>query len=275
MLNMIFAIVMDHFHRIKALNDGGKTLMDDAITAFYRWRGVRNGTYVPLDQVMKAVRDESRQEKLVSILSAKKATEKWMKRILLCGHGSQGDEEDNEAQAEDSLRVESHVSQVDAESSGQGSDSGDENGSGPHKHHHEGRIVMPDSLAREVSQTCVRGKMTETQAVDVIAAAVELYYTQHKKDADREEMMQTAEAVNTRMKTCVSYARQAHKIRDTMPIEELRWFGQSLNEFIEQIRLEIKADKQQLDYLRTKKSDALEYMKWQPPVDTEADTLGA
>merc|ERR1712172_467659 len=49
MLNMIIATIMDHYEEAKADAGNAETLLEEAVQMFTRWRGRRNGTFVPLD----------------------------------------------------------------------------------------------------------------------------------------------------------------------------------------------------------------------------------
>merc|ERR1719506_994227 len=61
---MIIAIIMDHYEEVKAASGHAETLWEEGAQMIYRWKGIRAGTYVPLDRVLDAVNDEMRRTRL-------------------------------------------------------------------------------------------------------------------------------------------------------------------------------------------------------------------
>lgn len=64
MLNMILAIIMDNYEMVKSEIGGGETLLEEAVQLYVRSRGIRNGTYVPLDIVLEALEAEATKRRL-------------------------------------------------------------------------------------------------------------------------------------------------------------------------------------------------------------------
>eukprot|EP00747_Dinoflagellata_sp_TGD_P142207 gnl/TRDRNA2_/TRDRNA2_176215_c0_seq2.p1 gnl/TRDRNA2_/TRDRNA2_176215_c0~~gnl/TRDRNA2_/TRDRNA2_176215_c0_seq2.p1 ORF type:complete len:680 (+),score=114.10 gnl/TRDRNA2_/TRDRNA2_176215_c0_seq2:141-2180(+) len=64
MMNMILAIIMDNYSDVKNAAGNAETLLDEARQTWARWRGMRNGTFVPLGRVLKSL-DEGGPKKHV------------------------------------------------------------------------------------------------------------------------------------------------------------------------------------------------------------------
>merc|ERR1712032_375271 len=64
MLNMILAIIIDNYSDVKQELGVSETLLEEAYQIWTRWWGIRQGTHVPLEQVLRAIQGETRRAKL-------------------------------------------------------------------------------------------------------------------------------------------------------------------------------------------------------------------
>merc|ERR550514_945897 len=63
MLNMLLAIVMDHYCQVKEASGNSETLWEETKQTYRRWKGVRKGELVQLDMVMSAFYADERKRR--------------------------------------------------------------------------------------------------------------------------------------------------------------------------------------------------------------------
>merc|ERR1719265_3074 len=220
MLNMIIAIIMDHYEEVKADAGHAETLFEEALQMWTRWRGVRNGTYVPLEKVLDSLYDEMRRNKMANLKGVPKALEDPEK--------PKKSKKDEEA----AMMVET---------------GGDED---------PGNICMfIASLQKCSARAGAKAQMSEEQAMDILLGAIGDFYEKNKQGAELDEVLQLTQKVNYRVKKLVQLARKAHQERDTEPVKQLQWFREDVERYLEDVRKERAENKERLDALKQEKKE--------------------
>jgi hypothetical protein len=215
MLNMIIAIIMDHYEAIKNASGHAETLWEEGKQMVYRFKGMRAGTYVALERVLDAVNDDMRRTKL-----AQKKDPGRSRRI------SDGSPEDGNA----ATTLAAAAQAVDVHN----------------------KCICPGDLQKFVGRL-PNHKMREEQAIEVLVGAIEDFYDINKKGAELDEVVQTTQRVNYRTKKLVKAARRAHENRDTGPVRELEEFAKNVHSYLEEVRKERDANSARLDQLKSTK----------------------
>lgn len=223
MLNMILAIVMDAYAEVKEGAGNAETLIEEAFQFMARWRGIRAGTMVPLEVVAHAMH----------------AMERRMKRNKATRSAS--------SFLESSFSFSKSKSNVD--------DKGAEEFPEDEEH---GLIITVDLLVSCVNKESKGPRMREEQAIDLIKGAILDYHAEKRAGASMEEVLQLTRKVNYRMKKLNKFAKATHAIREQGPVEELRWFNEDLDTYLEKVRAERKANAEVLEKLRKEKEELRE-----------------
>mmetsp|Transcript_16917 Transcript_16917/g.39391 ORF Transcript_16917/g.39391 Transcript_16917/m.39391 type:complete len:831 (+) Transcript_16917:79-2571(+) len=237
MLNMILAIIMDNYEEVKMQAGYSETLLEESQQAYRRWRGIRRGLYVPLTEVLEAVNYDPRLRQSTS--------KKPMTGILgfMSFRGSKADldedEEPDQAEEED----DAHRSRRQQMRSN----------TGPLED--VDPIITVENLMTDVAKTCRAGKMSETQALEILTGAVEDYHEKHKKGADLQEVLQLTQNVNDRVKKMVRLARKVNQERDLGPVQELQQFAEELEVFIGDVEAEREANQKEMERVQALRSD--------------------
>merc|ERR1719487_161600 len=217
---MILAIVMDAYAEVKENAGNAETLVEDGMQAWVRWRGVRAGTLVPLEVVAHAMHQLERR----------------MKR--------------NRATKSASSFLEGSFSFAQSKSN---VNAGTEDVFPEDEEH--GLIITVDLLVSCVNKESKGPRMREEQAVKLIKGAILDYHAEKKAGASMEEVLQLTRKVNYRMKKLNKFAKQTHAIREQGPVEELRWFNEDLDTYLEKIRAERKANSEIVERLKKEKEE--------------------
>lgn len=219
MLNMIVAIIMDHYSSVKAASGNSESIWEEAFQMWYRWRGKRNGTYVPLPRVLDALHDQQRRDKLNKLAGSRKA----------------------DVTAGEALEELFGIGQSMAEvtNSKKKSDEG----------------ILTISKLRNIVNRASKTKMTEEQAFENIRDAIEEYYEENKKGAELDEVLQLTQQVNTKVKRLVRLSRKAHEERDTAPVHELEAFGEDLVKYLDEVRQEREDNRAKLEAAKKEKKE--------------------
>lgn len=130
---------------------------------------------------------------------------------------------------------------------------------------HKNRIIKVAQLRQVVSMECSSGSMLTEQAQNIIQGAIEDFYERHKEGAELEEVMTLTQKVNHRVKKMTETTRNAYETRDSGPVNELHWFGQELDRFLEQVVAEREANLAEVENLRSLKHDLEERLMRCPP----------
>jgi hypothetical protein len=238
MLNMIIAIIMDHYEEIKTSSGHAETLLEEAQQAIHRWKGMRAGTYVPLNIVIDAIYDDMRRIQKAQKLAAGRMGS----RKMSFGLNRQG------------------TSGTTSGSSGTGL--GEDTGmmtaqtttTPPLSIDVHTRCIFPGDVIKFIGRYSNQ-KMTmhEDQAIEVLVGAVEDFYEMNKKGAELDEVVQLTQKVNRRVMKLVGAARWAHENRDTQPVKELEWFAKDVTNYLEDVRRERDANIARLEQLKSTK----------------------
>lgn len=246
MLNMILAIIMDNYEEVKNESGYKETLVEEAQQAWHRWRGVRTGTIVPLEEVMDAVvaMDEHAAGN-AKALAAEKAKNFYKLFSGFFGAPASEKKLDDEVSDEDMP-----AGAAEAEEEEEAEDL---------------KIMMIDPLMKVVSSTCTSGSMKKEQATDIIRGAIEDFYELNKEGAELEEVMAMAQKVNHRVKKMVKLTHKAYKVRDSKPVNELYTFGSSVSKYLSDAEAERLVNVKHLEQLRDLKKNLHErLMRYAP-----------
>jgi len=241
MLNMILAIIMDNYEEVKLQAGYSETLLEETQQAYRRWRGIRRGLYVPLTEVLDAVSVDPRLREQ----KTKKSLSTMLGGLIPFAGGKEGDEDDEEEEEDEEEEGEDAVP---------GSKGGlqhsrtmrDEDGD---------PVITVHRLITDVSKTCRAGKMSETQAMDILMGAVEDFHESHKKGADLQEVLQLTQTVNERVKKMVRVARKVNQQRDLGPVQELQKFAGELEQYIADVEAEREANQKEMESVQTLRSE--------------------
>lgn len=248
MLNMILAIIMDNYEDVKNETGYKETLWEEAKQAVHRWRGIRNRTIVPLTEVLDAINDDDHT--IEDSPAAQKARMIAAKIGTWIGFGAFLREplnETDEALGMDEEEEAEHKAEHEK------------------KPDHKNRVIHVEQLRQVVSMECSSGVMLKEQATNLIQGAVEDFYERNKEGAELEEVMTLTQKVNHRVKKMTETTRNAYETRDSGPVNELQWFGQELDRFLEQVVAEREANLAEVQNLKTLKHDLEERLMRCPP----------
>mmetsp|Transcript_64915 Transcript_64915/g.155047 ORF Transcript_64915/g.155047 Transcript_64915/m.155047 type:complete len:832 (-) Transcript_64915:8-2503(-) len=232
MLNMILAIIMDNYEEVKLQAGYSETLVEETQQAYRRWRGIRNGLYVPLTEVLEAVGHDPR-------LQANKKRRGKSLTVMLGGMFSSSQNDHDDDKEHDDMDDEiSHSQTLDHELL-----------------KWEDPLIKVDNLITDVSETCRSGKMSETQAIDILMGAVEDYHEKHKKGADLNEVLQLSHSVNERVQKMARLARKVNLEKDRGPVEELRHYASELEVYIADVEAERQANQREMERVQALRSE--------------------
>lgn len=281
MLNMILAIVMDNYEIVKGQTGHAETLLEEAYQWWHRTMGVRRGTYVPLDLVLDGVAAAARRRRMQmnrgsshrlsrlfsshSLGGGAKQTESASTIDTEDAEGEAKDEEEDAAEEGESKALESEVfpSKTSFPTS-QPSAISTITSAAPtmfesNKLDKDGDIIISvDALIMMVSTFDNKLNLSRKQAIEVIEGAVEDYYARNREGAELDEVMQLIQKVNYRVKKLVKLSHRAHELRDFGPLEELKWFGMEVEEYIKAVQNEREKAEEELKELREEKRQLAE-----------------
>lgn len=246
MLNMILAIIMDNYEEVKNESGYKETLVEEGQQAWKRWRGVRMGTIVPLEEVLDGIWAQDEHNVDHKALAAEKA--KNFAKLFSGFFGPPASEK----------KLDEEVS--DDETHGHSSEE-----AAIEETEEDQKIIMIDQLVKIVSSTCTSGSMKTEQAAEIIRGAVEDFYELNKEGAELEEVMAQAQKVNHRLKRMKHLANLAYRSRDPKPVTDLYTFGSSVSKYLADAEQERATNLKHLDQLRDLKKNLHErLMRYAP-----------
>jgi len=235
MLNMILAIIMDNYGEVKAQTGNAETLLDEAVQTWQRYRGVRSGKLISLDVIKQAMHRERRRKEIARRVS---------------GHLPKGGNLSHMPGLASFSKMFSGITEM-MQTADMGdleddtADMGDETAYGEDDY-----LVTMDSLRAAVSHVSEYIKMNEEQALEILQAAVEDFYEEHKQGVELEEVLKITQKVNARVKKLINLTRGLHEVQGVGPLEELKWFGTELDSYLMQVREERATQALQVERLK-------------------------
>eukprot|EP00928_Gymnodinium_smaydae_P010441 TRINITY_DN13937_c0_g1_i1.p1 TRINITY_DN13937_c0_g1~~TRINITY_DN13937_c0_g1_i1.p1 ORF type:complete len:865 (+),score=196.33 TRINITY_DN13937_c0_g1_i1:276-2870(+) len=231
MLNMVLAIVMDHYEEAKSSAGSSETLLDEAMQFYERWMGERRGTHVPLEAVLEALlRDERKASRKQRPTLGTQLS--WFLGTL---QENVADGEDDDLDAEDA-----HADASNAHS---------------RRHRHEAveegdeEELLTATKLMEIQATSElkHNSLSEVQADELLEAACINFYTVYKEPSTVEELLHLAQRVSMRLPKLTTLTKKALEVQDTGPAEELRWFAQEVDTYITDVSREREARQAKID----------------------------
>lgn len=239
MLNMIIAIIMDHYEEVKADSGHAETLVEEAMQMWTRWRGMRNGTYVPLEVVLDSVNDEMRRTKMARL----KMVGKIPGMNVLGKLAAKGNAKDNDKDKDKPKDPNAPADAAAAETKTDGPDPGDV-------------CVFLDTMQKSTARSGkTKSQMSDGQGLEILVGAIEDFYEQNKQGAELDEVLQLTQKVNYRVKKLVQLARKAHQDRDTEPVKQLQWFREDVERYLVDVRSERAGNMTRLEALKKEKKE--------------------
>mmetsp|Transcript_154343 Transcript_154343/g.273740 ORF Transcript_154343/g.273740 Transcript_154343/m.273740 type:complete len:512 (+) Transcript_154343:1-1536(+) len=254
MLNMILAIIMDNYEQVKMDTGYAETLVEEAIQWYSRTRGIRNGTYVPLEGVLDSVNFEVRQRQ------ERKGETGKLSRMLSNVFASRSIRSWDSSDSVGNILPKNPVSKEPSSSFDDLEDA-----SGLRLDSTGDVIITKDHLIKLVASFHKKTKMSSKQALDIMEGALDDFYARHKEGAELDEVMQVIKTVSFRTKKLVKLAKRAHDLRDFGPVEELKWFGMEVEEYVEHVRKEREAALEEVERLKIEKQRLSQRLLCFPP----------
>lgn len=216
LLNMLIAIIMDHYISVKSLARDSENLWQAAVKSYYQFRDVRSGLCVPLHYVEGALAKEAK-ERLKALPKP---------GVVRVGTTSSISHKMGTSQSDDALE----------EDDGQL------------------RVLVPADLQTLYSEYKPSGKkhtvMSELQATHLIAGAILSYYKKNNSKVDIDEVAWLTRKVEYRTKKLAKMGKLQELTDKPNEVAELRKLKDELAEFTDELREERDANQREMEELR-------------------------
>jgi len=254
MVNMILAIIVDHYEEVKSSTGYKETLIEETVQVVGRWWRIRTGKEVSLYDILAALVENSGPA--ITDPSA-------MKRMVSGVMGSLPfKSEDDETETAESESAEKSISNsTDCEDVNSSSSSVDK------------RQSVQLSHTRSMGRTSIIfatdlqdiARVSEDQALEIIQGAIEDFHEANKDDADWDELVFLVERSDGRARKCAKLAREAAAAKGVGMLEELQWFSNQVTLHLEAVSAEIDDGKREVDRLNALKKHFQHLLLQLPP----------
>jgi len=228
MVNMILAIIMNHYERVKNSTGYKETIVDEAWKVFKRWRHPEEHV-VPghvLDRLLRG--PMHRQGPLQNVLNHSRTNFLSTTVLRSILKTSTKNVEDEDTEKEETEEPPSDVS----EDSGISFDESPE----PKRRSNESlRSEVEDVKLITIAELMKIANVSEEQALEIISSAVVDYHEMHKHNAELEELLVLTQKCEARARQGVQLAQEAVQVRRELTISQTRQFGDELSLHLQEV----------------------------------------
>lgn len=244
MMNMLLAIIMDHYGEVKNQAGNAETLWEETKETYSRWRGVRRGELVSLDSIMKGIvaaeNEGNKKKKEPEGKLARMLSNIGTPKVRVNPRIAKKQEEEAKARGEGIF----HGEGIDGEEEQEEAD--DEN-----------TPLFPDELIRLVSVEAKR-PMSWDQALKAMTRAVSDFHEENKSNATLDEILMLTRKVHSRLKSMRKLTNAIEQAKPrTTELHNLASFQLQVSEFVKAMIKDDEQDRQELETLLALKQDLL------------------
>eukprot|EP00746_Dinoflagellata_sp_MGD_P167281 gnl/MRDRNA2_/MRDRNA2_97777_c0_seq1.p1 gnl/MRDRNA2_/MRDRNA2_97777_c0~~gnl/MRDRNA2_/MRDRNA2_97777_c0_seq1.p1 ORF type:complete len:988 (+),score=181.49 gnl/MRDRNA2_/MRDRNA2_97777_c0_seq1:73-3036(+) len=281
MLNMLLAIVMDHYCQVKESSGNAETLWQETVQTYMRWKGVRKGLLVPLEDVLAAFYADERKRRnalggggnkfggllkgamsSASLGMAQLPGANLTKGLSTMSFGSKNDKK-KKKKSKKELAKEKEEEEAAAERTITFDEDELKGTEEDQLKKLDEEVITADDIMRMVSENSYGAKsMGLAQTLDLMSGSIMDYHEENKSVASMQEVLQLTRKVSARTKSMKGFMKST-KPKET-DIDRFSKFSAELQEYVDDVLAERARVAAEIEQLVAVKQDLLSQLSQMP-----------